>query len=409
MKRVAVIGSTGSIGCQTLDIVRANPDQFDVVALAAGRRIADLAGQAREFSPQLVALPDPRHLDEYCRLVDAPARHVLTGEDALSRLVEESDADLVIVATPGSAGLRPTLAAIERGIPVGLANKEVLVTAGHLILDALTRHNTYLLPIDSEHSALWQCLRGESAEGSLTDRDAAAPARSEWIERLILTASGGPFRDRPPAELPSVSASEALAHPNWVMGPKVTIDSATLLNKGFEVIEAHWLFGVPYSKIDVVMHRESIVHSLVEFVDGSVKAQLSVPDMRPAIQYALTYPGRLPNPLTQRLDLVATGRLSFEAVPREKFPCLDLAIDAGRRGGTYPTVLNAADEVAVERFLRGDIRFTDIPAIIETTLVEHRPHGSDFESIVAADRRAREQAIQWVPTFSVLSETSFST
>ena len=401
MKRIALIGSTGSIGCQTLEIVRANPTAFSVTVLAASRRIADLAAQGREFAPDLVAVPDAEGASAFGRLADFPTHRIFSGPDALASVVAAAEADLVIVATPGSAGLRPTLAAIERGLPVGLANKEVLVTAGHLVTQALAQHGTHLLPIDSEHSALWQCLRGESSEGSLTDRAAAAPARTEWVSRLILTASGGPFRDRPAAELPSVSPAEALAHPNWVMGPKVTIDSATLLNKGFEVMEAHWLFGVPYDAIEIVMHRESIIHSLVEFVDGSIKAQLSVPDMRPAIQYALTYPGRLPNPLTPRLDLAATGRLHFDPIPWEKFPCLGLAIEAGRRGGTYPAVLNAADEVAVDQFLQGQIRFTDIPEIIESTLAQHCSTTADFEAIVEADRWAREQADQWVNSYSI--------
>lgn len=408
MKRIALVGSTGSIGCQTLEIVRANPADFRIVGLAAGRRVSDLAAQAVEFSPECVALPDHGSIAELHRLTGIPESCIFAGDDALTRLVTSLEADVVIVATPGSAGLRPTLAAIERGIPVGLANKEVLVTAGQLILDALAQHNTHLLPIDSEHSALWQCLRGESADGSLTERVAAAPACADWVERLILTASGGPFRDRPAGDFAAVTPAEALAHPNWVMGPKVTIDSSTLLNKGFEIIEAHWLFGVPYEKIDVVMHRESIVHSLVEFIDGSTKAQLSVPDMRPAIQYALTYPGRLPNPLTPRLDLAAAGRLQFEAIPWDKFPCLRLAIEAGRQGSTYPAVLNAADEIAVERFLRGDIRFSDIPSIIETVLTDHRPQPADFEAIVVADRWAREQANQWTQPLSPALPTSFS-
>ncbi|HEX2173125.1 MAG TPA: 1-deoxy-D-xylulose-5-phosphate reductoisomerase [Dehalococcoidia bacterium] len=400
MKRLALIGSTGSIGCQTLEIVRAHPDEFRVTVLAAGRRVADLAAQALEFAPDLVALPDAAGQAAFCGLANFPADRVVSGDDALARAVREADADVVIVATPGSAGLRPTLAAIDRGLPVALANKEVLVTAGQIVLDALARRGTFLLPIDSEHSALWQCLRGESTDGSLTDRAAAAPARADWVSRLILTASGGPFRDRPAADLAGVSPAEALAHPNWVMGPKVTIDSATLLNKGFEVIEAHWLFGVPYDVIEVIMHRESIVHSLVEFVDGSTKAQLSVPDMRPAIQYALTYPDRAPNALTPRLDLAVLGALRFDPIPWEKFPCLSLAIEAGRRGGTYPAVLNAADEVAVESFLQGTIRLADIPSIIESALTAHRPSPADYESIVEADQWARQQALTWIESFS---------
>jgi 1-deoxy-D-xylulose-5-phosphate reductoisomerase len=398
-RRLALIGSTGSIGCQTLEIVREHPHDFEVAVLAAGRRVADLAAQALEFRPELVAVPDAAGAAEFCRLVDFPAKRVFSGEDALVRAVTEAEIDLVIVATPGSAGHRPTLAAIDRGLPVALANKEVLVTAGQIVLDALRRAGTYLLPIDSEHSALWQCLRGESADGSLTDRAAAAPARTDWVSRLILTASGGPFRDRAAADFAAVSPAEALAHPNWVMGPKVTIDSATLLNKGFEVMEAHWLFGVPYDAIDVIMHRESIIHSMVEFVDGSTKAQLSVPDMRPAIQYAMTYPARSPNSLTPRLDLASLSVLRFDPIPWEKFPCLGLAIEAGRRGGTYPAVLNAADEIAVESFLAGRIRFPDIPAIIESTLGEHRPATADFESIVEADRWARQQALGWMESY----------
>ncbi|MCX6023350.1 MAG: 1-deoxy-D-xylulose-5-phosphate reductoisomerase, partial [Chloroflexi bacterium] len=298
--------------------------------------------------------------------------------EAMARLPE---ADLVLVATVGRAGLAPTLAALEAGKRVALANKEVLVMAGEAVLDAAHRGGGVLLPVDSEHSAIWQCLQGETAEGG-----------ASRIARLVLTASGGAFRNHTPDELRAVTPEQALRHPNWVMGPKVTVDSASLMNKGFEVIEAHWLFGVPLERIEVLLHRESIVHSLVEFVDGSFKAQLGAPDMRTPLQYALSYPDRWPNPGIPRLDLAALQQLTFAPVEPGRWPCLELALQAARQGQTYPAVLSAADEVAVEEFLAGRIGFLDIPLLIEATLAAHRPTARpSLEETLEADAWARTE------------------
>ncbi len=370
--RVAIFGSTGSIGQQTLTVARALGDTVEVVGLAANKNIALLAAQAREFAVRWVASPqftDP----ERSRALLPEGTTILSLED----LARHPAVDLVVMATVGRAGLLPTVAAIEAGKRVALANKEVLVMAGALLTTLARRTGAVLLPIDSEHSAIWQCLQGE-------DREAVA--------RVILTASGGAFRDYPPEALQRVTPAEALQHPVWQMGPKVTIDSATLMNKGFEVIEAHWLFDLPYEKIAVLLHRESIIHSLVEFVDGAVKAQLAVPDMRLPIQYALTYPTRHPGP-TPRLDLARLGKLHFEPLDLARYPCFRLALEAGQRGATYPTALAAADDVAVEAFLAGQIGFLDIPAIIEEVLADHQPApAASLEAVLAADEAARQQA-----------------
>ncbi len=367
IKRIAILGSTGSIGRQTLDVVRSFPDRFRVVGLAAGRNTDLLRRQLAEFQPKLVSL--------------ATEAELLAGDYQLLTLEEiasHPEVDLVVVATSGKAGLPPTLSAIRAGKSIALANKEVLVMAGEIVTTEAERHRAQILPLDSEHSAIWQCLRGEEGRK---------------IARLILTASGGPFRNRPPVELDSVDIEEALKHPTWQMGRKVTIDSATLMNKGMEVIEAHWLFGVPFGNIEVVIHPESIVHSFVEFIDGSVKAQLSPPDMHLPIQYALCYPERLPNRRLPRLDFPKIGTLTFEAPDLEKFPCLKLALEAGQRGGTYPAVLAAADEIAVELFLSHRIGFPDIAKVVENTLNHHQgiSHPT-LEDILAADLWARECA-----------------
>jgi 1-deoxy-D-xylulose-5-phosphate reductoisomerase len=297
-------------------------------------------------------------------------------------MAAHSDVDLVVVATVGSAGLGPTLAAIRAGKAVALANKEVLVMAGHIITAEARRSGAELRPIDSEHSAIWQCLWGE-------DRDA--------VERIIITASGGPFRDTPPDELAKVTAQEALRHPNWQMGQKITVDSATLLNKGLECIEARWLFDVPLERIDVILHRESLVHSLVEFRDGSLKAQLGVPDMRLPIQCALTYPERLPGTQVPRLDLKLAGTLTFSRADTKQYPCLGLALEAGRRGGTHPAVLAAADEVAVQHFLAGHIRFPDIAHSIQDALSAHKPLANpSLDEVLHADAWARSYTEDWV-------------
>jgi len=370
-KQIAVLGSTGSIGQQTLEVVRALPDRFSIVGLAAGQNSDLLAQQIAEFQPRLVGYqgkwaPQPPASTEY---------EVLPMED----IARHPEVDMVVMATSGKSGLSPTLAAVRAGKTVCLANKESLVMAGHIICSEAKQKGAHILPIDSEHSAIWQCLNGEQQE----------PAR------LILTASGGPFRNYSPAQLDEITVEQALKHPSWQMGPKVTIDSATLMNKGLEVIEAHWLFDMPFEQIKVMIHPQSIVHSMAEFIDGSVKAQLSYPDMRLPIQYALSYPERLPNPQLPRLDWSRLNNLTFEPPDFDTFPCLKLAIEAGIKGETYPAVLCGADEMAVELFLSRRIRFTDIARYVGRTLEQHQViTNPTLDEILAADAWAREEVRQ---------------
>jgi len=370
---LAVLGSTGSIGRQTLDVVRSLPGRFRVVALAGGANHTLLEDQAREFKPEAVWCHDGgRHMD----LKAAAGRK--TAWLPMEEMVQLPGVDLVVVATGGVAGLLPTLTALRAGKTVALANKEVLVMAGHIVTSAAEQGRAELRPIDSEHSAIWQCLWGE---------DMAT------VERIILTASGGAFRDLSPAQLADVTPQDALRHPTWDMGRKITVDSATLMNKGFEAIEARWLFNLPMDRVEVVMHRESIVHSLVEFSDGSVKAQLGEPDMRLPIQCALTYPERLPASHAPRLNLARLKSLNFAEPDYGRYPCLRLALDAGARGGTWTAVLAAADEVAVESFMAGNIRFSDIPKIVDATLAAHAGAADPpLDAVIEADRWAREHA-----------------
>lgn len=373
-KRLAILGATGSIGCQALDVVSAHPERFEVVALAAGRWSAQFGAQLARWQPPLAALGQPAAAPE----VPAATR-LLGGPDALVRLAGECSADLVLMGVPGRHGLLPTLAALERGKTVALANKETLVMAGHLVTAAATAHGATLLPVDSEHNAIWQCLRGEG--------EADRPASE--VAALILTASGGAFRDLPLPALAAVTPAQALRHPTWQMGQKITIDSATLMNKGLEVIEACWLFDIPLERVRVVMHRESIVHSLVEFVDGSVKAQLAVPDMRLPIQYALSYPERWPCPIP-RLDLAQLGSLTFGEVDRQRFRAMYVALEAARLGGTYPAALSGADDEAVALFLDGALAFDRIADLVEDTLARYRPpRAPTLEAVLAADTWAR--------------------
>ena len=349
-RRLAVLGSTGSIGRQTLDVVRAYPDRFEVVALAARSNAALLAEQAREFAPRLVACTDAE--------ADLP-QGWLRGLAALTTVATHPDVEMVVAATSGLVGVSPTLAAIRAGKTIALANKETLVMAGHAVMAEARRCGVEILPVDSEHNALWQCLRGE---------------RSDEVRRLLITASGGPFRERTLAEMRDVTPEQALAHPTWRMGPKVTIDSATLMNKGLEVIEAHWLYDMPYEKISVVVQPQSIIHSMVEFVDDSIKMQASIPSMRLPIQYALSYPDRLDRAgtaLAQPLRWGEVRRLDFADADLERFPCLRLAYEAGRVGGSAPAALVGADETAVDLFMRGALRFTEIATVIERTLERH--------------------------------------
>jgi len=371
IKQLAVLGSTGSIGQQTLEVVRALPHRFHIVGLAGGKNIDLLAKQINEFKPRFVYFQDR---DALARLTNTKYEF-LTLED----IAQHPQVDTVIIATSGRAGLSPTLAAVKAGKSVALANKESLVMAGEIITNEAKLNEARILPIDSEHSAIWQCLNGETQPAA----------------QLILTASGGPFLHYSPTELSGVTVEQALKHPSWQMGKKVTIDSATLMNKGLEVIEAHWLFDMPFDNIKVLIHPQSIIHSMVEFIDGSIKAQLSYPDMRLPIQYALSYPERLPNPQLPKLNWSLINNLTFEQPDLDTFPCLKLAIEAGRKGGTYPAVLCAADEVAVELFLSQRIKFTEIANLIKQALEQHQsiPYPT-LDEIIAADAWAREKVLQ---------------
>jgi 1-deoxy-D-xylulose-5-phosphate reductoisomerase len=374
LTKVAVLGSTGSVGRQTLDVIRSLKGRFNVVAVAAGSDVTTLEQQAREFKPRMLFCDRERQYID-ARIADG----TISGKWAeMETMAAHRDVDLVVIATSGAAGLAPALAAARAGKKIAIANKEALVMAGHILTAEARRSGAELRPVDSEHSAIWQCLWGESPES---------------VERLVITASGGALRDVPQEQLQRVTAEQALRHPNWQMGKKITVDSATLLNKGLECIEAHWLFGVPLDRIEVVMHRESIIHSLVEFRDGSFKAQLGVPDMRLPIQCALTYPERVPEANVPRLDLKSIGTLNFGIPDYQRFRCLAMALKAGREGGTAPAVLAAADEVAVENFLAGYIAFTDIPLIIEQTLDAHATVANpSLEQVLAADDWARAYA-----------------
>ena len=374
-KGIALLGSTGSIGTQTLDVVRRFPDRLKVVGLAARRSLDLLGSQVREFGPKLV----------YCEGDDRERAALLEGGPARCNLVEmvlDEEVDLVVTATVGDIALSPTSAALRAGKMVALANKESIVMAGDMLTRLAAQHGGALLPIDSEPNAIWQCLRGEGRA----------------VSRLIITASGGAMRHATQEQLARVTPEQALRHPTWEMGPKITIDSATLMNKAFEVIEARWLFDVPWERIEVVIHPQSMIHSMVEFDDGSVKAQISPPDMRLPIQYALLHPERLKNAEIHRFDPVATGALTFERLDGNRYPCFALAMDYGRRGGTWPAALCGADEVAVDRFLSGTIAFTDIPGVIEQALTGHQAIDEPTEEdTLEAARWARARVADIVP------------
>ena len=370
MRRIVILGSTGSIGRQTLDIVRAFPDEFQVVGLAAGNNTALLLEQAAEFAPDYI----------WC---SNPPTELPDGAKTLpmAEMASLPEVDQVMVALMGAVGLKPTLSALHAGKQVALSNKEPIVMAGQVLKEAEAAHGGVILPVDSEPSAIWQCLQGED----------------NHIRRLMITASGGPFRRTPLDELESVTPEQALRHPTWRMGDKITIDSATLMNKAFEVIESHWLFSVPWEDIAVVVHPQSTIHSMVEFDDGSVKAQLGPPSMRLPIQYALFHPRRFANDEIPRLDIGAAWSLDFEPLEPKRFPCFDLAVSAGKAGGTMPAVLSAADEVAVQAFLAGSIRYTDIYRLVDRMLNEHVSQPSpDLDAIVEADRWANLRAAEIV-------------
>ena len=371
MRRILIVGSTGSIGTQALDVVERNPE-LEVVGLAAASSWEQLLEQAKQHGVSRVALADE---DAAARASEHSEVEVLAGPEGLVELITETECDLVLNALVGSAGLGPTVAALGEGIDLALANKESLVVGGELVTTLAEATGAQLLPVDSEHSALFQLISGE---------------RPGTVDRLVLTASGGPFRGR--SDLDSVTREEALAHPTWDMGGKITIDSATLMNKGLELIEAHHLFGVPYDRIDVVVHPQSIVHAMVHLNDGASLAHLGYPDMRVPISYALNYPDRMDVPV-RPLDLVELGALTFEAPDLDSFPCLRLAREAAQAGGTAPCVLNAANEVAVHAFLAGDLSFVGIPRVIESTLSELPAQPvRHFSDLYAADAQAREVA-----------------
>lgn len=357
-RRIAILGSTGSIGQQTLDVVRSFPQCFEIVALVARSNIHLLAEQAREFQPLFVGCTaEDLNIQQKVREL---IPEVVCGADALLAAATHPDADVLVTAMSGLMGLQPTLAAICAGKTIALANKETLVMAGHLVMEAARHHQVQILPVDSEHSAIWQCLRGE---------------KREEIRRLILTASGGSLRNLSKEEMRVVSLQQVLAHPTWNMGSKISIDSATLMNKGLEVIEAHWLFNIPYEQIEVIIHPQSIIHSMVEFVDNSMKLQASLPSMHLPIQDALSYPyrfNRQGTALERELNWSQVAQLDFAAVDLERFPCLRLAIEAGKRGGTAPAALTGADEQAVSLYLQGKIHLTEIAPVLEQVLANHR-------------------------------------
>ncbi len=374
---VAILGSTGSIGVQALDLIHRLPDRFEVVALAAGRNARQLAERIERHRPRLAAIGDPGGRGELEEAARRAGTRLVTGPEGLLEVAVCEEADVVLAAVVGSAGLLPTYEALRAGKIVALANKESLVMAGPLMREAAARSGGSLIPVDSEHSALHQCLRGETIDS---------------VRRLILTASGGPFRTTPFEDLAGVTAEQALRHPVWDMGRKISIDSATLMNKGLEVIEAHWLFGLPGDRIDVILHPQSSVHSMVEMVDGSVICQMGVPDMRGPIQYALGYPERFAGPVGAP-DLSQPKSLEFYPVDRARYPSLDLAYQALQAGGTSPAVLNAANEVAVETFLDGGLDFLSIPVVVREVLERHVPGPIEsMDEVLEADRSARADA-----------------
>ena len=377
MKKIAILGSTGSIGTQTLDVVRAHSDELEVVALAAGSNKERLKEQIREFHPELVSLSDEKKAQELKEELAGEAVEVVCGMDGLIEVAGIYSADVVVTAVVGMMGILPTMEAIRKGKDIALANKETLVTAGHLIISMAREYGVSILPVDSEHSAIFQCLQGEPKKA---------------LDKILLTASGGPFRGKSAEFLETVTLEDALNHPNWSMGPKITIDSSTMVNKGLEVMEAKWLFGVDYSQIEVVIQPQSIIHSMVQYIDGAVIAQLGTQDMRVPIEYALFYPERRSLP-GERLDFSKLSQITFEKPDYKVFRGLSLAIEAGKTGGTMPTVFNAANERAVAKFLKGEIKYTDIVRFIEKCMDAHKVSAHpDLEEILATE--------QWV--YSVL-------
>ncbi|HSD62950.1 MAG TPA: 1-deoxy-D-xylulose-5-phosphate reductoisomerase [Ignavibacteriaceae bacterium] len=373
MKKILILGSTGSIGINALNVIRNFPGKFRISGLTVNSRIDLLLPQIEEFTPEFVVVRNAEPSKELRQRIGRKIE-ILSGDEGLIEASASADYDFLISAMVGFAGLAPTVEAVKRGKRIALANKETLVAAGELVKNLVEKHNAEIIPVDSEHSAIFQCLIGES---------------SAEVEKLILTASGGPFREKGKEEFQKISVEDALNHPNWKMGNKITIDSATMMNKGLEVIEAHWLFNLPQEKIDVLIHPQSIVHSMVQFVDGSIKAQMSLPDMKLPIQYALTYPERLPNnfPRTNFPDI---SGLTFSTPDLNKFECLKLAYDTLESGVTAPCTLNAANEIAVAKFLRKEIKFPDIPALICNALEHFDNHKNpELETIIEQDKLTR--------------------
>jgi 1-deoxy-D-xylulose-5-phosphate reductoisomerase len=382
VKAITLLGSTGSIGTQTLDIVAQYPEQFRIVGLTAGRNVKLFAQQIRQFRPEIVAICDEDKLQELKEAIADidPQPILLAGETGVVEVAKYGDAQAVVTGIVGCAGLLPTIAAIEAGKDIALANKETLIAGGPVVNPLIAKHGVKILPADSEHSAIFQCLQGVVSGG---------------LRRIILTASGGAFRDLPVEKLATVKVADALKHPNWSMGQKITIDSATLMNKGLEVIEAHYLFGMDYDDIDIVIHPQSIIHSLIELQDTSVLAQLGWPDMRLPLLYALSWPERIHTDW-ERLDLVKSGDLTFREPDHEKYPCMQLAYAAGRAGGSMPAVLNAANEQAVALFLEEKIKFLDIPKVIEKVCDKHQKDNCQspaLDDILEADKWARQEVL----------------
>ncbi|HWO77990.1 MAG TPA: 1-deoxy-D-xylulose-5-phosphate reductoisomerase [Bacillus sp. (in: firmicutes)] len=381
MKSINLLGASGSIGTQTLDVIREHPSEFTLNAFAVGQNIEAAHQIIQEFHPKAVSVSKKNDAEQL--KWEYPSIKCTYGDEGLIEIATYPGGDLVLNAVTGSLGLKPTLEAIKLGKTIAIANKETLVTAGHIVIEEAKKYGVMLLPVDSEHSAIFQCLQGEHKKN---------------IDKLIITASGGSFRDRSRNELKGVSVEQALNHPNWSMGAKVTIDSATMMNKGLEVIEAHWLFGIPYEKIEVLLHKESIIHSMIEFHDSSVMAQLGTPDMRVPIQYALSYPDRLPLTKAKRLNLSEIGKLHFQPMDLERFKALKFAFEAGKMGGSMTTVLNAANEIAVQAFLDKQITFLEIDELVERALLNHTPVSHpDLDTILQIDKETREWVRSLLP------------
>ncbi|GAA0495818.1 1-deoxy-D-xylulose-5-phosphate reductoisomerase [Salinibacillus aidingensis] len=381
MQNITLLGATGSVGLQTVEVIRELKEQFHIYAIAYGTSTEKALPIIEEFRPQYIVVSNKEAKQELERKITYNPV-LLVGNEGMTEVATLPEVDMVVNAVLGSVGLEPTLAAIKEKKRIAFANKETLVTAGHLVMKEARKHGVQLLPVDSEHAAIHQCLKGE---------------RADEVKRLIITASGGSFRDKSREELQNVTRHDALKHPNWSMGAKITIDSATMMNKGLEVIEAHWLFDIPFEQIDVILHRESIIHSMVEFKDHSIMAQLGTTDMKGPIQYALTYPNRLDISNAKALNLMDIGKLQFERMSLERFPCLKMAYDAGKIGGTMPTVLNAANEQAVELFLNNKISFLEIEDFIQKTMDKHTIiQEPDLSTIIEVDQSTRQRVKSYV-------------